>query len=554
MQSLLGTFARIFLTPQHRYADRFDQMRARLTMLVCLFIVTSSAGLSIGLVATPITAYTNLAVAATLLVFFIGLVCYIMTSSGRVRAAGLILLTLMLVGLGALSPVTFALLVLPLPVLYAAIMFQWPGLLLVLVLEAVSLAINTYSAVVSGTADQTFYFSAAVNLVVMVVSGLIVGSVMQALHTENRLILRLTAQLRATSEIAQTTVTAANQGDLLTRIVNYLRDRFGFYQVQIFLIESEHRYATLVATTSDEGRALQQRGYRVAIGGQTVVGQVALLGEAVNASQGDPSAAPLSDTDHDIRSEVGLPLTVGDQLLGVLDVYSKLPRAFSSEDVENLRTIATQVSLGIRNAQIFDEQKDALNENRRLFLEAELNLREMQRLNQRLTGEAWDQYLKAQPVGAIGYTVTNNQIHTDTAWTPTLAQAASTHRPVIISSEGRNIVAVPVELRGKPIGAIEVETDSTTRQTETLEMLQSVAQRLALSIDNARLFEQTQELAQQELEVNTISARLQGINTMDEIIKVTVDELSRALGAEQASIRLATLSLPLRAGQNGGKG
>ncbi len=77
------------------------------------------------------------------------------------------------------------------------------------------------------------------------------------------------------------------------------------------------------------------------------------------------------------------------------------------------------------------------------------------------------------------------------------------------------------------------------------------AQRLALSIDNARLFEQAQELAQQEFEVNAISAKLQGVTGMNDLIKIAISELSRTLGAEQASIRLGVgLQKELVSGQN----
>jgi GAF domain-containing protein len=109
----------------------------------------------------------------------------------------------------------------------------------------------------------------------------------------------------------------------------------------------------------------------------------------------------------------------------------------------------------------------------------------------------------------------------------------------VVAEQGeRQIVAVPVELRGQPIGAIEVEIDDSARQNDALEMLQSVAQRLALSIDNARLFEQAQDLAQREREVNAISVRLQAASDMEDLARTALQELSRALGAQSASIRL----------------
>jgi GAF domain-containing protein len=539
MQGVLETFIRVFLTPQHRYADRYDILRARLTMFLCLLDVITNAFLIIAVLVSPVDGLQRV-ITVNLISLLIGVAGYLLASTGRLALAGLIVLIPLAVG--AIEAQALGEVLLTIPILYAALMYGWVGVTIVTVIEIVALVTTTLNSIQVGNAEPLAGYFALVNSVVLVIVAVFLAAVVQALVNISRLGTRLLTQLRATAEIAQTTVSAQTQDELLSRIANYIRDRFGFYQVQIFLTTSDHRFATLVASTNERGQAMQQRGYRVAIGAPSVVGQVSLLGEAVNVTRADNQAAPLSETDQSIRSEVGLPLVAEDQILGVLDVQSTLPKAFSAEDVESLRIVAAQVSLGIRNSQVFEEQKTALNENRRLFLEAEVNLREMQRLNQRLTGEAWEDYLKAQRVGAIGYTVINNQLRADTAWTDPLAQAAGSRRPVILTNNGRQVIAVPVELRGKAIGAIEVETDTLLRQTETLEMLQSVAQRLALSIDNARLFEQAQELAQQELEVNTISARLQGVNTMEEIVKMTVDELSRALGADHASIRLGAIA------------
>jgi GAF domain-containing protein len=253
-----------------------------------------------------------------------------------------------------------------------------------------------------------------------------------------------------------------------------------------------------------------------------------------------------------IESELAVPLIAGDQIIGVLNMQSSRPNAFSQEDVDSLLIVANHVSIAIRNAQLFEEQRTALNENRRLFLEAEMSLREIQRLNQRLTGEAWQEYLRYRNAEGIGYSLVNNQLRQDLSWTPVLLQAANEQRPVIISEGERQTVAVPVVLRNRPIGAIEVEVKASVRQLDALDMLQAVAQRLALSIDNARLFEQAQELAQQELEVNAISAKLQGITDIDEIIETTVGELGRVLGAEQAMVRLGLTPRDQAAGGDGG--
>jgi GAF domain-containing protein len=221
--------------------------------------------------------------------------------------------------------------------------------------------------------------------------------------------------------------------------------------------------------------------------------------------------------------------------------------------VDSLTILATQVGVAVFHSRQLEEHKVALSDTRRLFLEAEVNLREAQRLNQRLTGQAWEDYLKSRSSQIVGYTLADNRLQRDSAWTPELQQAAGSRRAVLSSPKpDRQIIAVPIELRGRAIGAIEVEMEGAIRQTETLEVLQSVAQRLALSIDNARLFEQAQDIAQRELEVNTISTNLQSLNDIDDLARATIQELSRALGAAQASIRLGALPIAQPANRENG--
>jgi GAF domain-containing protein len=229
-------------------------------------------------------------------------------------------------------------------------------------------------------------------------------------------------------------------------------------------------------------------------------------------------------------------------VLGALDIQSVRPNAFPKEVIESLSILAAQVGAAAFSAQQAESYRTALSDTRRMLFETEINLAEARRLNQRLTGQAWEDYLKARSLQTVGYTLSESRMQRDTSWTPALEQAALHRRPVLaMTAANRQLVAVPIELRGRSIGAIEVELGSATRRTETLEVLQALAQRLALSIDNARLFEQAQELARRELEVNAISTNLQAINDIDGLARATLQELSRALGAVQASIYIGIM-------------
>ena len=568
MLYLFDSLYHALLVPRYRYPDSLSQLRARVTLLFSLLMMVSSAFGLVGLLIQPMRSELNnlvfIGATAALLGQFavLGLV-----HGGSIQAAMSVFFVCAL-GSAAVVYVEGAnalyLLIFSLPILFASLVWFWRGALLATAVEAV-IVVATSGLQATGTlasanrpADAQVSFQTLLMVIAIVTVGGASSAFSYELQRAVQHVNRLLVRLRATAEVAtQATATLTEVDDLLKRTANYIRDRFAFYHVHLFLADKEHRFVNLVASTSEVGDVLLQRGYRLAIGSQSTIGQAMIAGEPITSAIGENVGLPqpANELSRDVRSELALPLTVGDEIIGVLDVQSVRPNAFSQEDIDSLLIIATHVSIAVHNAQVFEEQRSALNENRRLFLEAELNLREIQRLNQRLTGEAWDDYLKSHHAEAVGYTLINNQLRADTAWTPMLQQAATKRRAAINREGERQIVAVPVELRGRAIGAIEVELSETVRQSDALEMLQAVAQRLALSIDNARLFEQAQELAQQELEVNAISTKMQGVTKMDEIVITAIDELGRALGAENASIRLALTRQPdgsIGSGGNGG--
>jgi GAF domain-containing protein len=551
---MLERIYQFLLVPRYNYGDNISLLRARVTLFVASLIITVNVAVIIAITTQPAqTQVSNQALFGVALSVLVLLLIIGMVHQGVLRIAVSMML-LWLLGSTAVSVLggvqSSFLLTLILPILYASLVWSWRGtafatvLVLALVLSVGYAQLRgtfvSSSPTVIETLPTLLATSAATILAIGLICGLFSYEIQKALQHITRLLIRL----RATAEVAtQASASGGDLAELLKRTVNYIRDRFAFYHVQIFLVDRDSKFASLAASTSEGGENLTQRGYRLAIGTQSTIGQAIMTGEPIIVALDESVALSPHVTEMalEARSELALPLAIGDQAIGVLDVQSTRPNAFSQEDIDSLQIIATHVSVAISNAKLFEEQRSALNENRRLFLEAELNLREIQRLNQRLTGQAWEEYLRSRNTETVGYTLVQNQLRKDTIWTPMLEQAASKRRPMIDNEGDRQVVAVPVELRGRVIGAIEVEMGSAVRQSDALEMLQSVAQRLALSIDNARLFEQAQELAQQEFEVNTISARIQGATSMDEIAELAISELGRILGAEQASIRLGVL-------------
>jgi GAF domain-containing protein len=344
--------------------------------------------------------------------------------------------------------------------------------------------------------------------------------------------------MQTSAEIAQFTTRYLNLTELLNEVVDLIRDRFQFYHVQVFLVNEAGDTAELVASTGEVGKRLLARKHSLPVGSQSVIGQVTRRGESVVArnTQSDPTHAR-NELLPDTRAELALPITDGDQIIGALDVQSTIPNAFGTVDIRALQVVANVLANAIRNARLFETQGRTAQENKRLYLEAESALAEIERLNRRLTRESWERYL-AEMERRTGVTLANDGLHLQAEWTEELTQAGQQRRPVTRTRDENAVVAVPLVLRGEVIGAIEVEPGSGVASTDTVEMMQAVAQRLALSLDNARLFEEAQEATVQEQRINELVARYQTVMSVDELLKITLSELSESLGAQRGAIRL----------------
>ncbi len=371
--------------------------------------------------------------------------------------------------------------------------------------------------------------------------------------------------LQSTSDVGQVLSQLLNQDELVERAVNLIGTRFNHYHVQIFLVNDTRDQAVLVASTGEVGRRLLSRGHQLSVGSQSVIGQVVLRGAAVL----------VSDTEHDpiyyhnellpnTRAELALPIRDSSQTIGALDIQSIRADGFSRADVQALQIMADLLATVIRNARLFKQQAETVQENDRLYRDAASNLREIERLNQQLTRMAWQDY-HTETNAVSGVTLERDQLLPSGEWSDALIQAGLEGGQVVESDgdwDGNHkTVAVPVMLRGEVIGAIEVD-QGMENNPETLEMVQAVAQRLALSLENARLYEATLQAAAQEQRINDIAARFQSVATVDELLRITLAELSETLGAERGSIRLGrftpdtgplpALQITSETSQNGG--
>jgi len=103
---------------------------------------------------------------------------------------------------------------------------------------------------------------------------------------------------------------------------------------------------------------------------------------------------------------------------------------------------------------------------------------------------------------------------------------------------------VPIVVRGQTIGVFNVADTQADRQwqEDELTLLQTIAGEVALTIENARLIEQTQRTAQRERQINEINARVRQAVDLDAILRTAVTELGQSLKAARVVARVGTVT------------
>ncbi len=168
--------------------------------------------------------------------------------------------------------------------------------------------------------------------------------------------------LQTSSDVGRVATSILDQDIMLDEAVELIKERFGFYHVQIFLIDEAEQYAVLYKSTGEAGKKLLAIKHKLAVGSQSVIGQVTYQRKATVARNTDTSSSisPHKRNEFlpDTQAELAIPLQVGETLIGALDVQSTLPNAFTKEEISTLETLATQLAIAIQNARIFKEQQE----------------------------------------------------------------------------------------------------------------------------------------------------------------------------------------------------
>ena len=114
---------------------------------------------------------------------------------------------------------------------------------------------------------------------------------------------------------------------------------------------------------------------------------------------------------------------------------------------------------------------------------------------------------------------------------------------------------MPLKIGDRVVGALDVHDKGRYAFSEDdIVVIETLADQIAVAVENARLFQEALSRAEREQSVVKITSRIRASQDIDSILRTAVDEMRNALGARRATIRLAPVPAEIRAsgGQAGG--
>lgn len=307
-----------------------------------------------------------------------------------------------------------------------------------------------------------------------------------------------TRLLKATNDIAKVSSSILDPDELLARVINLFTEQFNYYYASIYLLDPGEKWAELKEATGEAGKVLKQNHHRLELSGKSMV--AACIRERVpriaqNTSEEKQRIEnPLLPY---TRSEIALPLIAGDRVLGALNVQSTRAADFGTQVIETMQNMIAQVAIALENAHLFQEARE--------------RIKELRAIQQQYLLEGW---------GSLSL----NKEELEYA----VGESNEANSQKFVTS---------ISLRDQIIGQIALEGTSDW-SSDQKNLIDAVAAQAAIALENARLVNESRQIAVRERMLAEISSRIWASNTVEAVLQTAIRELGRRLDTSSASIKL----------------
>lgn len=338
------------------------------------------------------------------------------------------------------------------------------------------------------------------------------------LTIENQAIMERSEHLASVVESSRSLLSTQELDHLLQLAAQVISRQFRYYHVGIYLLDEQKQYALLMASSSQGGARIMERGQYLRMGEQSLV-EFAIRSRQASVVQDtstDPAFKPTPELP-DTRSELVLPLKAGQSVIGALDLQSDTPRIFTDEYVSILAILADLVTIAIQNSMLNEKTQRTLRE-------VEINSRQT-------SSRVWRGWLES--IKTRGYRYDG-------------IRAEPLREVNVSSSTPGKMQVIPIRLRGRTIGHLKIKlSDAAQAWTEDDRAIaEATAERAALALEGARLLDEAQRRATREAFLSDMATKLSTSFRLDSILRDTVEELGQTLEGSTISFQLINPAAP----------
>jgi sensor domain CHASE-containing protein/GAF domain-containing protein len=310
-------------------------------------------------------------------------------------------------------------------------------------------------------------------------------------------------QLQTISDINRSISGFLEPGKLLNEVVELLRSRLDLYYVGIFLLDENKDFAVLRAGTGEAGEKMLAQGHKLPVGGVSMIGwSTANQKSRIALDVGKDAIRFSNPLLPETRSELAIPIISRNVTIGALTLQSRRESAFNENDILAFQGIADSLSVALENAALYQSTQQ--------------NLDEIRALNRVYVQRSWG--LEVQPDKTLNYTYEEKG-----------SQA---------SDEVTNVVQIPLLLRDQILGDITLEINRESISPEDHAVIEAIADQTAQALENVRLLQETQDRAAREEKINELVLKFTGAGTIDEIMKIAVQEIGGLSSVSEVTVHL----------------
>jgi len=325
-----------------------------------------------------------------------------------------------------------------------------------------------------------------------------------------------------------------DENALLSRALVRMRERLGYLYAQVALSDDVGILARALRTEMGQQDAVPRSMNRLPE--TNILVEAARKQKAFTTSPSD-SANRRGHLVSAARAAAAVPLVFNGQTLGVLDVQSGQANTFDAGEQGLLLLLADQVALALHNRRLQADYRRDLHDRDTTVARLETQLQEYRQRERRGVSSTWGNYVQGRGKQAIGFDLEAGQMLPAEDLPPDIRRTLLAGDMHVEVRGNEQIVHVPIKFRDTTLGAMAFVLPREQPLTEReLEMTQIVLERLALALENTRLFEQSRAQVVRERKASEISSLLIGATDVRAVLHLAADHFREALGAVHTRI------------------